>query len=79
MEDKSFSEWLRSVGVITHFGVITSDSSSMLACNRTAHKVGAVTNNWNNVSCRQCLRIRSRWNVNPELANQFQAEVARVR
>lgn len=71
MSDKSFGEYLLSLGVVTHFGIVTGESSSMLACNHNSRKVASVTDNWNNVTCRQCNRIRSRWNVHPELANQF--------
>jgi hypothetical protein len=71
MEDKSFGQYLLSLGVVTHFGVVTGESSSCLACNRNARKVGAVTDNWGMVTCRQCLRIRSRWNLNDALKVEF--------
>jgi hypothetical protein len=69
--DQTFGEYLLSLGVITHFGMVTGENSSMLACNHNSRKVTSITDNWNNVTCRQCKRILSRWKVNPELANQF--------
>jgi len=72
--DQSFGEYLLSLGIITHFGTVTGEKSSKLACNHNARKVASVTNVWANVTCRQCQRIHSRWNRNPELAAQFGIE-----
>jgi hypothetical protein len=72
--DETFAEYLRSLGVVTHFGFITGEESCKTACGRT-NKVVSITNRADSVTCRQCKRVLSRWKMKPELANKFRFEL----
>jgi hypothetical protein len=67
--DKSFSEYLLGLGVVTHYSEPTREGWSKSACGRV--KGGAFTDHIDMVTCRQCNRILSRWRIHPELANQY--------